>query len=46
MKALLAVLLTERDNANFASLPSLISTEFQLASRVAVELFRSSVAGR
>ena len=39
-------MVTELVTAGVSDLPSLISTEFQLASRVAVELFRSSVAGK
>ena len=46
MKALRAVLFTEEDGANFVTLPSLISTEFEMADKVAVELFRSSNAGK
>ena len=36
------MLLTETQDATFSTLPDLISDEFQLASRVAVELFLSS----
>ena len=45
MKALRAYQLTETDGENFATLPSLISDQFAMASQTAMKLFRSSYGG-
>ena len=46
MKALWAYKMTSTDGENFATLPDLISSHFDVAPETAEKLFRSSVAGK